>query len=86
MPENAAEHDDRQVLLLELDEENSPRLIALERPQLVDGADLGGVLLLQAQLWRIVTEGEVIETILIERPVEFVLQIAGEFLESADGA
>jgi len=47
MAQNPSQHHHRQLLALELDEENAPRLAARQRAKLVDGADLGRFLRLE---------------------------------------
>ena len=86
MAEDAAEDHDRKPLLLELDEEDAPRLAVLERSKLVDGLHLHGVLVLEAKLLRLILEGEVVEAVFPERPVEFGFEIADELRESLERA
>ena len=86
MRKDAAEDDDGEFFLIELDEEDAPRLLGIERAELADGLDLGGIGRLEPEFIGLVVEGEIPDVIAIERPAELVLQVADELFEGADGA
>ena len=83
---DATEDDDGEFFLIELDEKNAPRLLGIERAELATGLDLGGIGRLEPEFIGLVVEGEIPDVIAIERPAEFVLQVADELFEGADGA
>jgi hypothetical protein len=83
---DAAEDDDGELLAVELDEEDAPWLLGIERTELADGLDLGGVLRFETEFVGFVIEGEILDAVAFERPAEFVLEVADEMGERADGA
>ncbi len=82
--EDAAENDDGEFLFLELDEEHAPRLAVLERAKLVDGLYLHGILVLEAHVSGLILEGEVVEAVFPERPVQFGFKVADELGEGLE--
>jgi hypothetical protein len=48
-------------------------LLGIERAELADGLDLGGIRRLEPKFIGLVVEGEILDVIAIERPTEFVL-------------
>ena len=86
MPEDTAEDDNGQPFFFKVHEEDAPRLAVLEGTELMDGFDLGGVLVLQTQLGGLILESEIVETVFADGPVQFVFEVADEFLEGAEMA
>src|SRR5207249_2646833 len=86
MGEYLAEYDDWEAFLLELHEEDTPRLSMLERAQLMDGADPGSVVIFKPEVFRLILKGKVLKAVLSERPPAFVFKMTNEFLKGADGA
>jgi hypothetical protein len=82
---DAAEDDNRELLAVELDEEDAPGLFGIERAELANGFDLGGVGGLEPEFVRFVVKGEVLDFVSFERPAKLVLQIADELFEGVDG-
>ena len=74
--EDAAQHHYWHAFALELHEEDAERLAVGHRPQLVDRLDLGRVRVLQPQLRGRVLEGQLIEAIRLQGPIEFLFQVA----------
>jgi hypothetical protein len=84
--EDAAQHNDREFFAVELDEENAPLLVRVEGAELADGFYLGGVFRSQAEFFGFVVKNEVFKIIPLERPAEFVLEVADELVEGSDVA
>lgn len=86
--EDAAEDDNGQLGLAELDEEDSEGLSAGQRAELADGAILEFLrfLVLEAEFVGVVFEGEFFEIVIRNRPVEFVAKVGDEVFEVGDGA
>ena len=86
--EDAAQDDDGQLGLAELDEEDAEGLTTGQRAELADGAVLEFLcfLVFEAEFVGIVFEGELVELVVFDGSVELVAEVGDEFCESGDGA
>ena len=84
LAEDAAKRHHRQALRLELDEEDAPGLARHERAQAFDLLDLGRVLRVDPEFLRGVLEGQLLEVVRVDRPVELVAEVGHELVEAAD--
>ncbi len=75
MAKQEPQDDNRKLLLLELNKEDSPRLIAGEWTELFDFFNLSGGLGLEAEFFWLVVEGQVFNIIRFNRPIEFIAKI-----------
>jgi hypothetical protein len=83
---DAAEDDDGEFFLIELDEEDTPRLLGIERAELADRLDLGGIGRLEPEFVRLVVEGEVFDFMTLQRPFKLIFKVCDEMLEITDGS
>ena len=75
-----------QFLGFKLDKEDAPGLAGIQRAKLVDLVDFCRVLHLDAKFSRRVFKRQFIKAIFLQRPAEFVFQIADELGEALNGA
>ena len=73
-----------QAFRLELDEEDAPGLARHERAQALDLLNLGRVLRVDAKLLRGVLEGQLLEVVRDDRPIELIAEVDDELGEAAD--
>ena len=81
---DAAEDDDGELLTVELNKEDTPRLLGIEWAELTDGLDLGRIGRLEPEFIGLVIEREIFDIVAFERPAKFVLQVADELFEGAN--
>ena len=84
LAEDAAQRHHGQAPRLELHEEDAPRLARHERAQAFDLLDLGRALCVDPELLGAVLEGQLLEVVRVDRPVELVAQVGDELVEAAD--
>lgn len=82
--EDAAQHDNRQALLLKVDPEDAPRLPAGERAELFDFLELRGVFSVEAEFVGTVIVGDVLDAVAADGPAEFVAQVGDALVEAFD--
>ena len=73
--EDLAERDHRQAFWLEIDEENAPGLVGRQWPKLLDIADFSGFVWLQAEFLGREVERQIVETLRLNWPVEFIAKV-----------
>ncbi|HLA26902.1 MAG TPA: hypothetical protein VJZ49_03290 [Syntrophales bacterium] len=82
-----AEDDDRQALGLEADEENAPGLAGCQGAQLLDLFDPGGSPGVDAELFGLIFEGQFVEILCPDGPVQLVTEVGdkgGNVFHGAD--
>ena len=84
LAQDAPQRRNRQPLRLELDEEDTPRLVRRERPHALDLLDLGGVLGVDPQFFGGIVERPLLEVIALDRPVHPVAQKGDQLVEASD--
>ena len=82
--EDEPHDDDGQSLLFEVHPEDAPRLIAIERTELLDLLDAHGGFGGDAEFGAGVFEADVLDVVGLDRPVEFVAQVGDERREGLD--
>jgi len=84
LPQDAAQGDHGQTLRLELDEEDAPRLVGNQWAKLPDVPDLGRGFGIEPQILGLVVEGQIFERVIVDGPVEFLLQVLDQLREAPD--
>ena len=84
LAQNAPQRHHRQLLRLESDEEDAPRLVRRKRPHPLDLPNLGCVLRVDSQFIGGIVKGRLLEVIALNRPVHTVAQEGDQLIEPPD--